>query len=923
MTILKILTSHPIENPENNTNTASEKKFSAISAAFGNNKERKVTAISDIQRVGNTCTKKEVSVTKNKIKNKGNIFFKICGVSVRRKKAKKEKSLYCNGSGNDGDKNVGVIVIPSNSLLGGDKTPFPAKWYPSAKPFAANLSTKGMKESDVAEDSNPFAADMEESDVAEDSNPFAADMEESDVAEDSNPFAADMEESDVAEDFNPFAADMEESDVAEAFPQIASNLLTAAPSYRKSATFDTEQTIDSCDNYGADLNKLSKEFLDFFHQLPKKQQEKFSGSVNNAEELVNKINAYLDNKNKNKKSFKKYLSINILEQLQSKQIKKTLKKNSILKALSNVMNTSNSELARYYQLTCGKKGWQLVAKTQEPKIQERESETKSRIKDLPPSTSTSVNKVALTEVISTETAVIKIAPVTNEQQQINTLIDEYNERVVSKYKGDKDIKLNDGITSLNELCQEINKHIDKIRKIKKSTLRVLIEDFVQEITKKPINPFGVMSDFPYHLYPLEEAKQVSKHQLLFTEFLKGYINNNSDRHLPPFKKILKEGEIQKYAVIELENKTNVIVRTFPENNRDICNLLNILSQHHTARRTWARDLAVFLEESELAAFMKIEPLQNEKHLQIVPLEDDLKSVNKRIEELTSLMRFMGNAIPHINSELANLNQANHDDGQNAQLTYYRMTQIFSGKAMRQSNGAKKWAYGVLRTVVGKSNTDFGDKTHDIHATVNTLIDRVKEKTLRKSNSASIINSDQYKKMNARLKHIAVMAGKWKSLKGSIANDITENIDTALRHAIAADIIQLKHELKSINLNTFLNKGKWVLAGIITGTILSLATLSSLAIIVVLPLSVIGGIFGLAYLITKCKPKIEPSQISKILSDSVKKIINQDFGKLESHDVSWSDAIKYWRKGILPIAVVQQTNQIAALPAINTPLNTHD
>ena len=90
-------------------------------------------------------------------------------------------------------------------------------------------------------------------------------------------------------------------------------------------------------------------------------------------------------------------------------------------------------------------------KTQEPKIQERESETQSKIKDLPPSTSTSVNKVALKEVISTETAVIEIAQVTNKQQQINTLIEEYKERVVTKYKGDKNIKL----TLLVFLCNYV------------------------------------------------------------------------------------------------------------------------------------------------------------------------------------------------------------------------------------------------------------------------------------------------------------------------------------------------------------------------------------------------------------------------------------------------------------------------------------
>ncbi|GFN45430.1 hypothetical protein [Candidatus Regiella insecticola] len=494
---------------------------------------------------------------------------------------------------------------------------------------------------------------------------------------------------------------------------------------------------------------------------------------------------------------------------------------------------------------------------------------------------------------------IEIGPVTAEQQLINDIVRMYTEDVVGKYKGNKNVELKKDISSINELCTELNDQVNKVNDRNKSKFLPLFKAFTKKIEGKipddsSVNYLGRMSDFPEHLYlqekteQMEEVKQINENQRLLADFLKDYINNN-ERHLKCFKDILKKEEIKKYAVIELENKTNVVFRVFPKNNREIAELLTILSKNHRADGTWAKDLAKFLEKSELAAFMKIEPLENNAQLQLVFLEDNLTSVNDNIKQLTLLTQFIGNKIPHIKNALANLNKPNPNDDpnelQNAQRAYYRMTQIFSDEDTKD----------YLK------EGGLGNKDNTIKNTVDTrqILDNALKDIEQASNSKFSFKKEKHSKVKTRLENIRTIANNWETLKRSIAsNNTVKNIDNRLRDAIAEDIKQLDRELISISLHKFTKKIKSVLIGIGVVTL----PLVILAPYLTIPLLITSIVLGLIYLMTEYKPMTVESDINKVLSASVKKLSNKKTdAKFESQAVPWSTAFRFWLTGTLPIA----------------------
>ncbi|WP_342221192.1 hypothetical protein [Candidatus Fukatsuia endosymbiont of Tuberolachnus salignus] len=507
-----------------------------------------------------------------------------------------------------------------------------------------------------------------------------------------------------------------------------------------------------------------------------------------------------------------------------------------------------------------------------------------------------------TEVSS---ALKELDPVTAEQQLINDVVKMYTESVVEKYQGNKEIKLKNDISSISELCVQLNDKVNKVDNENKSTFLPLFIAFTKEIAGRTINYLGRMSGFPYHLYlqentkQVEEAKQMSENKRLLADCLKGYINN--DRHLKCFKDTLKKEEIKKYAVIELKDETNVVFRIFPKNNREICKLLNILSQHHRADKTWAKDLAKFLQKSELAAFMKIKPLENNGQLQLVFLEDGLSltSVNDNIEKLTLLTQFVGNKVSYSINVLTHFNKPNNDADklQNAQQVYYRMTQAF--------------ANGMTKDYLKESG--LGNKNNTIQYTVKTRnsIDKALEDIEQASNSKFSFKKDKYGKVKTRLENIRAIADNWETLKYNIAsNNTVESIDNTLRDAIVEDIKQLDRELTSINLNKFTQKIKQVSIGIGVATVASLFLTPYLAI----SLFITGTAFGLIYLIAKYKPETVPSDINEILSKNIKELSNKKTdAKFKSQAVPWAAAFKFWLTGILPAVVVKKRNDETTSP----------
>ncbi|MCB5307687.1 MFS transporter permease [Yersinia massiliensis] len=516
--------------------------------------------------------------------------------------------------------------------------------------------------------------------------------------------------------------------------------------------------------------------------------------------------------------------------------------------------------------------------------------------------------------LSTAITAISTNPFSNQTYDVEKMIAIYNEMVVKKFNGKKGIGLKENIGSLDELCHEINKiKNDTSETHSSSRYNLLVEFSKNECVEKLL---GKMEGVPGDFYT-KQKEFICNNGLLFQRMLNGYVNKtegvstSQTGHYNKIARDLKNKTIRDNTSIELESNGHIIVRSFPDDNEKIATTLTALLEEHQADGTQYHKVAEFLTVSKLGAYMQLQTLLGGKNAAVVVNQDSVKTINEKITKLSELMDFMSPHLKHINSTLEHFPTKPKSGASLTQLQDYHFEQLLAfdmhASSYTEPQGrfisTKRWIQVKWGNIIGSvtKETYFGGKNDKPKDTIKNLREILNRNLNNQNYEKSVLNGFKYQIVNEGLNRIEHQA---KTLNYLISNalipaDLAKNLTFALCYSIASECVDLKQQAKSLNFNRFRTKVKVVVpivAALSIGVLIAggvstvLAPLAPVLAIVICSL-------GIYYLITKCKPKLEKSDMSKQLTAAMDNLVYQRDFHLDSHDVGWMEAWKY-RKGAI-------------------------
>ncbi|HHG9948311.1 TPA: MFS transporter permease [Yersinia enterocolitica] len=505
-------------------------------------------------------------------------------------------------------------------------------------------------------------------------------------------------------------------------------------------------------------------------------------------------------------------------------------------------------------------------------------------------------------------------PFSTQNSDVYTLVNLYKENIKDKYNGQKIINLSENIGSLDDFCREINQIKSDTSETYSSSRYKLLADFIKN--EEVATLIGKMEGVPGDFYT-KQTESICNHGMLLQRALNEYVNGvggidaSQAEHRKKIERDLKNKTLRDNISIELEANGNVIIRSFPNDNEKIASVLTALLGEHQSNGTLSHKIAEFLKISRLGAYMQLQPLPGKLKIQVSVNQDTVESVNDKTSHLNELMDFISKHLKHINTELDNFPKRPEADASLAQLQKYHYKQMLAFD-IHSSNyteprgniiSAKRWIQAKWGNVIGSvtKETYFGGKNDKPIDTIKKLRELLSRNVNNQNYEKSVLNGFKYPIINEGLDRIEKQAQRLDHLVTHhfVSEDMAKNLTFALCYSIASECVDLKQQSKSINFNKFRSKAKFVVpmvAALSVGVLIA-GSLST----VLAPLAPILAIgiccFGLYYLITKCKPKLEKSEMSEQLTLAMNNLVYQKDFHLDSHDVGWMEAWKYRKEAI--------------------------
>nr|WP_050300565.1 hypothetical protein [Yersinia frederiksenii] len=518
------------------------------------------------------------------------------------------------------------------------------------------------------------------------------------------------------------------------------------------------------------------------------------------------------------------------------------------------------------------------------------------------------------------------------EPKIEQLINLYNEKVVNAYNGKKVITLTENIDTIERFCQEVNRIKNSTSQSSQSSRFNLLVDFFKN--KEVDDLLGNMRGYPEDFY-VKGSEVNCANGLLLQKILNEYVNgldkNKSLSQSDHYKKIKTDlGNLTSSTTvsIELESNGNVIVRNFPESNEEIALMLTELLKKHKSNGSFSEKIAEYLKVSRLGAHMQLQLLLNGDNVHVVLNQDTEESIRDKITHLSDLMDFIGKHLKYVNTQLNDFPAlpVKGTSLKELQEYYFDQTLAFDIHPSMYTEpqgmfiSAKRWLNVKWGNIIGDVTTKTyfgreGDKPID---TVRNLREILNRNLNNQNYEKTALNNYKYQVINEGLNQIEKQAATLDYLISNrlLSVDMAKKVTFAFCYSVASECVDLKQQSKSINFNKFLTRVK---------VIAPLAAVLSVGILVagvggatLAPILAIGiCCIGLYYLLTKCKPKLEKSEMSKQLTDAMSGLVYQKDFYLDSHDVSWGEAWKY-RKGAIKS---WWSGEQAAAPTLSEPSNS--
>ncbi|WP_235896123.1 MFS transporter permease [Yersinia alsatica] len=518
------------------------------------------------------------------------------------------------------------------------------------------------------------------------------------------------------------------------------------------------------------------------------------------------------------------------------------------------------------------------------------------------------------------------------EPRIEQLINLYNEKVVNAYNGKKDITLAGCIDTIERFCQEVNRIKNSTSQSLQSSRFNLLVDFFKN--KEVEDLFGKMRGYPEDFY-VKGSEVTCDNGLLLQKILNEYVNgpdkNKSLLQPEHYKKIkadLGNLTLRSTALIELENNGNVIIRNFPEGNEKIALMLTELLKKHKSNGSFSEKIAEYLKVSRLGAHMQLQPLLNGDNVHVALNQDTEESIRDKITHLSELMDFIGKHLKYVNIQLNDFPAlpAKGTSLKELQEYYFDQTLAFDihPSLYTEPQGmfisAKRWLNVKWGNIIGNvtAKTYLGGENDKPIDTIRKLRETLNRNLNNQNYEKTALNNYKYQVIDEGLNRIEKQAATLDYLISNrlLSVDMAKKVTFAFCYSVASECVDLKQQSKSINFNKFLTRVKVVapLAAVLSVGVL-VAGIGGAALAPVLAIGICC--VGIVYLFTKCKPKLEKSEISKQLTDAMSGLVYQKDFYLDSHDVSWGEAWKY-RKGA--IKSWWSGEQVAA-PNLSEPSNS--
>nr|WP_050130720.1 hypothetical protein [Yersinia frederiksenii] len=498
------------------------------------------------------------------------------------------------------------------------------------------------------------------------------------------------------------------------------------------------------------------------------------------------------------------------------------------------------------------------------------------------------------------------------EPKIEQLINLYNEKVVNAYNGKKVITLTENIDTIERFCQEINRIKNSTSQSSQSSRFNLLVDFFKN--KEVDDLLGKMRGYPEDFY-VKGCEVNCANGLLLQKILNEYVNgldkNKSLSQSDHYKKIKTDlGNLTSSTTvsIELESNGNIIIRNFPESNEKIALMLTELLKKHKSNGSFSEKIAEYLKVSRLGAHMQLQLLLNGDSVHVALNQDTEESIRDKITHLSDLMDFIGKHLKYVNTQLNDFPAlpAKGTSLKELQEYYFDQTLAFDIHPSMYTEpqgmfiSAKRWLNVKWGNIIGDvtAKTYFGREGDKPIDTIRNLREILNRNLNNQNYEKTALNNYKYQVINEGLNRIEKQAKTLNNLisKRMLSVDMAKKVTFAFCYSVASECVDLKQQSKSINFNKFLTRVK---------VIAPLAAVLSVGILVagvggatLAPILAIGiCCIGLYYLLTKCKPKLEKSEMSKQLTDAMSGLVYQKDFYLDSHNVSWGEAWKY-RKGAI-------------------------
>ncbi|HDL8496114.1 TPA: MFS transporter permease [Yersinia enterocolitica] len=502
------------------------------------------------------------------------------------------------------------------------------------------------------------------------------------------------------------------------------------------------------------------------------------------------------------------------------------------------------------------------------------------------------------------------------EPKIEQLINLYNAKVVNIYKGKKNITLAGTIDEIDNFCQEVNRMKNSTSQSSKSSRFNLLVDFFKN--KEVEELLGKMSGYPEDFY-VKGSEVKCANGLLLQKILNEYVNGSDKNksllqpeHYKKIKADLGNLTLRSTISIELETNGNVIVRNFPESNEKIALMLTELLKKHSSNGSFSEKIAEYLKVSRLGAHMQLQPLLNADNVHVAVNQDTEEQIRDKIMHLSDLMGFIGKHLKHVNTQLNDFPALPVKNSSLNKFREYHFNQTLAfdihSSMYTEPQGmfisAKRWLNVKWGNIIGDvtAKTYFGKENDKPIDTIRNLREILNRNLNNQNYEKTALNNYKYQVIDAGLNRIAKQAA---TLDYLISNrllpvDMAKKVTFAFCYSVASECVDLKQQSKSINFNKFLTRVKVVapLTAVLSVGVL-VAGVGGAALAPILAIGICC--VGIFYLFTKCKPKLEKSEMSKQLTDAMSGLVYQKDFYLDSHDISWGEAWKY-RKGAIKNAI---------------------